>query len=75
MKKSTLRSLIWTALAIISFACYGYLGHCTPEAKMTAQMQVELQENLNEKESNIYLPDIALVKKLINITKIVIPND
>lgn len=75
MKKSHLRSTIWIALTVFSLACYGYLNHFTPEAELVYSDGDQIEEINEEQEPSVFLPDIALVKKLINITKIVIPKE
>lgn len=74
MKKAKLRSIAWTMMAVVSLACYSYLNTFSSEAELTMQMEEEMSDTQDD-ETTVYLPDIALVKKLLNITKMVIPND
>jgi hypothetical protein len=78
MEKSRIRPLIWVLFTALSLACYVYLRSVsveetgvTPDAFSIIQQE---QKEANDEESRILLPDVALVKKIINITKIVIPE-
>ncbi len=77
MKKYNFRSLIWAFLITASLGSYLYLHSVAVKEYGTCPSAIHLNEDGFEgkKESRVFLPDIALVKKLVNITKIVIPKD
>ena len=78
MEKSRIRPVIWVLLTALSFYCYIYLhtesveklGTC-PSSFSTVQ---EERTEDSQKESKILLPDIAFIKKVLNVTKIVMPK-
>ena len=79
MKKSPIRPSAWIFLSGLSLACYIYLhvaslekfGVCPSSLSTTGTIE-ELQQ---EGERAIVLPDVAIIKRAINITKIVNPKD
>ena len=71
MKKSKLRSVAWTLLAAFSLASYVYMKNLPAEAYEDVAME-EISINQNDmEESKIILPDIALVKKVIDFSKVI----
>ena len=64
----------------LSIFCYVYLhsaaveeyGSCPSSFSVVDQ---QMQDEEAQRESKVILPDIALVKKILNITKIVMPAD
>jgi hypothetical protein len=80
MKSLNVRSLVLGVLVAGSLAAYTYLhreavhefGTC-PSA--FGDESTELQDTEKEKGDQITLPDVALVKRFINVTKAVMPKD
>ena len=77
MKKIDFRTLVWAALFTASLSSYIYLHSASVKEYGTCPSAINQHEEGFEgkQESKIFLPDIALVKKLLNITKIVMPKD
>jgi hypothetical protein len=77
MKRMNMRSLVLLMLTIVSLFSYVYLTTAARQEVIDAHMAnaENLQEQEEKKGGTIALPDIALVKKIINITKIVLPRD
>ena len=72
MKKSKLRSFIWSLLVIFSLASYIYMKNLPAEAQDAVAMEETVEfEQANNEESKILLPDIALVKKVIDFSKVI----
>ncbi len=78
MKNNTsFTSFLLPGLAALSLFCYIHLhyvayqttGHCP------SSLAVETLSAEEEQSPDILLPDIALVKRIVNITKIVLPKD
>jgi hypothetical protein len=79
MNKLKIRSLIWGILITASLLSYLYLN--SPYVKdyvsnslTISQTETEATEEEMEQESKIFLPDIALAKKLLDITKTLLPS-
>lgn len=75
MRKTNLRSTIWSLLVVLSLASYTYLNCFTADLKedhATSNTDKGMEE---ERDAKVFLPDIAMVKTLLNITKIVMPKD
>ncbi|MCC6726775.1 MAG: hypothetical protein IT258_19895 [Saprospiraceae bacterium] len=73
--KKTYSTLMLIGLMTLSLASYTYLSTTASheiENDLALKPSTELEEQANEK---VVLPDIGLVKKLLNITKIVLPRD
>jgi len=74
MKKSTIPSFLLIGLTVLSLFCYVYLhkvaftttGHCP-----SSTLALDVEQSATEK-SNILLPDIALVKHFLNVSKVVL---
>lgn len=78
MEKSRLRSLIWVLLTALSLACYVYLHVASVqeiESNPSASSSIRQEEDDSQKDSKILFPDIALMKQILNITKVVLPKD
>lgn len=77
MRNSKLRSFVWTLLIAFSFASYTYLNCFTSDLQENygVNQNVEAEYKEEKKDSKLFLPDLALVKKLLNITKIVLPGE
>jgi hypothetical protein len=77
MKKSSFTSLVLTGLTAISLVCYLYLNTAASNANETVSRANHIAETELEQapSETILLPDISLVKKLLNVTKIVLPRD
>ncbi len=77
MKKSSFTSLVLTSLTVISLVCYLYLITTASNTNGTIARAKQVAETeLREEQSEAVLfPDISLVKKLLNVTKIVLPRD
>ncbi|MEO1260076.1 MAG: hypothetical protein AAFZ15_14880 [Bacteroidota bacterium] len=72
MKKSNLRSFIWSLLVIFSLASYIYLKNLPAEAHEVVALDEKVKfEQTNTEESKLLLPDIALVKKVIDFSKVI----
>jgi hypothetical protein len=77
MKKSSFTSLVLTSLTAISLVCYLYLSTTASNENgtMARTSQMAGTEAEEEQTETMLLPDISLVKKLLNVTKIVLPRD
>lgn len=77
MKKKKISSLIWASLTALSIFCYTYLHVASVEKYGTCPSSVTSVEQEDEalRKSTIVLPDVALIKKILNITKIVMPTN
>jgi hypothetical protein len=77
MKKSSFTSLVLTSLTAISLVCYIYLSTTAsnPNETIARAKQITGTELGEEQSETILLPDLSLVKKLLNVTKIVLPRD
>ncbi len=76
MKKVNLQSIVWALLITASAASYTYLNFvaCEPQGVCTTTSAGEADNHENE-DTKAILPDIALMKKILNVTKIVYPKD
>ena len=72
MKKSAFTSIILSGLTASSLACYIFLSVAASSADDAAIGQMETTEKAEQK---VLLPDVSLAKRLLNITKIVMPRD
>ncbi|MAT53135.1 MAG: hypothetical protein CMN32_01545 [Saprospirales bacterium] len=68
MKSKSFRNYIWAALVTFSVACYGYL-YTQDVSDYTVQEQATATVDENEEEARVYLPDIALLKKLYDLAE------
>ncbi|MCB0520841.1 MAG: hypothetical protein H6577_21335 [Lewinellaceae bacterium] len=78
MKKNNLRSITWAFLIAASLSSYIYLHVESVKNYGTCPSAIHLEdENFDgsQQDSKVFLPDIALVKKILNITKIVLPKN
>lgn len=77
MKKPTFSSYFLLSLAALSLFCYVYLhkvaynvtGHCPSSNALM------ISEEQDAESSQILLPDVALMKRFLNITKIILVKD
>ncbi len=80
MEKRKIPTIIWAALTSLSIFCYLYLHSTAVEeygydnSVFSISQQESNQEDVN-RESKIILPDVVLIKKILNITKIVLPTE
>ncbi|MBK8564784.1 MAG: hypothetical protein IPN76_15970 [Saprospiraceae bacterium] len=76
MKKSSFSTFLLPSLAVLSLASYIFLSTAaaSPVDSRFAKQgpAIEMEEQADKK---VLLPDVTLVKRLINITKIVLPRD
>lgn len=63
MKKSNIRTFLFSFLVILSIASYTYMTSVT-----TSDTSVNTTET-EEMETNVYLPDVALIQKLFKTGK------
>ena len=72
MKKSQLRSFTWVVLVAMSLGSYAYLKSVPVEQyqEYATENTIALEDQDEGEESKILLPDVALVKKIIDVTKI-----
>jgi hypothetical protein len=77
MRKINLRSILWGTLSVASFSAYVYLSGVRCEMHSAEPRQAINQEEVDEsqQDSKVFLPDVALVKTILNLTKIVLPED
>ena len=68
MKKSKLRTFLFSLLAVLSIASYTYLTSVT--TCQTSANAVEIEEI----EQNIYLPDVVLIQKIFKTGKQIVDN-
>lgn len=78
MKRSTNSPIVWAALTALGVFCYLYLHNAAVEEYGTCPSSISIVEHPNQngvtpQESDIIFLDIALAKKILNFTKIVIP--
>lgn len=74
MKKSHLRSISWIFLLGISLSSYIYLKN-VPTEQYQEYLIVESENEMvgyDVEENKVLLPDVALVKKIIDLTKIIL---
>ncbi|MBK9017513.1 MAG: hypothetical protein IPM82_27630 [Saprospiraceae bacterium] len=77
MKKSAFSSYFLLGLTALSLCCYIYLhkvaftttGHCPSSLAST------VTDGQDAETAQVLLPDVALVKRFLNITKIVLVKD
>ena len=77
MKKSSFSSYFLLGLTALSLFCYVFLhkvayattGHCP------SSTTASVSDKLDDESSQILLPDVALVKRFITITKMVLTKD
>jgi hypothetical protein len=77
MKKSSISSNFLLGLTALSLFCYVSLhqvayettGHCPSSTRASAS------EELDGRTSRVLLPDIALVKRILNISKMLLPKE
>ena len=76
MKKSHYRSIVWAFLIVASFASYVYLKNVPIEEyqEFTIEETHSIDEN-DIDEGKIILADIALAKKIIDLTKLLLSKD
>ena len=74
MKKISIRTIVWGFLISASMFSYIYLSVLSSSHK-NCPANVTMEEDADEASngSEVFLPDIALVKKILNVTKIVFP--
>lgn len=77
MKKSTSSKFFMVGLIAASLFCYTHL-----QFKANESIGDDLSSNVREiieaeqhESTDIAVPDVSLVKRLLNITKIVLPKD
>ncbi len=73
MKKSHLRSITWIFLLAMSLSSYAYLKSVPVEQyqEYATENTIALEDQDEREENKILLPDVALVKKIIDVTKII----
>ncbi|MCU0349155.1 MAG: hypothetical protein MUC59_19610 [Saprospiraceae bacterium] len=74
MKKMSIPTSFLLGMVVLSLSCYIYLHQAATsiEAPIANAKTIEIEE---EKESLIMLFDLAFVKQVLNITKIILPKD
>ena len=68
MKPKSFRNYIWATLVTLSLASYGYLLS-KDVADYATEDQASVSVDENEEEARVYLPDIALLKKLYDLAE------
>ncbi len=68
MKKSKLRTFLFSLLAVLSIASYTYLTSVTTCHTSSNATEIE------EIEQNIYLPDVVLIQKIFKTGKQIVDN-
>ena len=74
MKKSTIPSFVLLGLTLLSLFCYVYLhkvAFVTTGRCPSSTLAMEAERSATEKSQTL-LPDIALVKQLLNVSKMVL---
>ncbi len=74
MKYIKFRSVLWTLLVAFSLCSYFYLNSVSVENVEEYVVEESSFENPDGDETKILFPDIALIKKIIDLTKMVIPQ-
>lgn len=68
MKSKSFRNNFWLSLICVSIACYGYLSSKdASDYHISGQTSSVIDEN--EDEAKVYLPDIALLKKIYDLAE------
>lgn len=79
MKNSHIKTTAWAFLSLLSLTCYIYLHAASVEkfgacpSSLSESDKVEILENAGG--TSVVLPDVELIKTLINITKVVAPEE
>lgn len=77
MKRINFRTFIWTLLIGASLASYIYLNSKSTSYEQVYSQgynKIQVEDEDVQGESTGFLAEIALVKKILNITKIVLPK-
>ena len=76
MKKNSLRNLIVALLVFTSFGSFIYLNTVQIEkSPKNPEMKAELQEEQEEEEEiEMILPDVQMVKKVLEKSKAILPS-
>lgn len=73
MKKTLFSNFVLPSLVVLSLASYIFLSTAAGDTDLAQQnTSTELED---QEAKKVVLPDVTLAKKLINITKIVMPRD
>jgi hypothetical protein len=77
MKKPSIASLFLSSLVALSLFCYVYLQNAGSNSSSLSTSVTEMASSEVEagQESGVFLPDFTLAKRLVNITKMVVPKD
>ncbi|GAB4258185.1 MAG: hypothetical protein Kow0027_25670 [Saprospiraceae bacterium] len=68
MKSKSFHNYIWVSLVALSVACYGYL-YSKDVTDYNLQKQATATVDENEEEARVYLPDVALLKKIYDLAE------
>ncbi len=74
MKNINFRSVFWLFLIAFSLCSYFYLNTVSVENAEGYAIEEPTFENPDGEEAKVIFPDIALIKKIIDLSKMVIPQ-
>ncbi len=74
MKKSRIRPFVWVLLIAISLASYTYLYLVSVQESENGSSYVVKQEDNLQNDPKVLFLDIAVVKKILNLTKVLLPQ-
>ncbi|MFQ5446398.1 MAG: hypothetical protein ACE5FF_05645 [Saprospiraceae bacterium] len=80
MKKLKIQTLIWGMLILVSLMSYLYLNSAVVKEYVSNSPEIsatdtEVDEDEMQNESKIFLPDIELIKKILDISKTLLPAE
>jgi len=80
MNKLKMRPLIWGLLITASLLSYLYLNSPCVKDYVASSLTISQMESKTagqemEQESQVFLPDIALAKKILDLAKTLLPSE
>ncbi|MBR9923023.1 MAG: hypothetical protein GYB31_19525 [Bacteroidetes bacterium] len=72
MKKPNTRTFLLAFMVMVSLCCYIFLASHSSEASVSYGQSVQTEEAMETEESEFALPEVMLVKEIIDIGKRVI---
>jgi hypothetical protein len=79
MKRINIRTIIWSLLIIASLSAYIYLNLISISSEETYSKSMTKQESIEQQDeesnSSVITPEVALIAKILNVTKIALPGE
>ncbi len=75
MKKLNFRPLIWIALIALSIFSYKSIANASIDNAESYAVEYADEIEPTTKDSKVLLPDLALVKKVIDIAELILQRD